>query len=228
MLTKTTFSHNIIRAKYEEAFWQPQWLVMGNFEDDSFPMFCNQFNTLLDRPQDIIPIIIDSYGGHVHSLLGMLDMIKASPKPVATIVESKAFSCGALLLSAGHRGYRFASPSASILVHEVSSGIEGSATDMKNDMKETEALNDTLMAILASNSHKPKRFYADLIRDAGNVDLYISPKEAKRYGLIDKIYVPSFEMDVQVKYSIKESVRISGVQIPHLRAAVKKKIKLKP
>lgn len=203
MLHKTTFSHNIIRGKVEDSLYHPRWITVGDFTDSLFTSFCEGFNTVLCQPQDIIPIIIDSNGGYVDSLMGMLDMIKVSPKPVATVVESKANSCGAVLLSAGHKGYRFASPNSSILIHEVSSGTEGTATEISNHFRETDKINEKLMAILAANSNKPKSFYKDLIRSNSNTDLYLTAREAKKYGLVDFIGVPQFNMEVQVKYSLK-------------------------
>ena len=203
MLHKVNWSHNIIRGKVHKSVWYPRWMTIGDFDDGIFSRFCEGFNSILAQPQDIIPIIIDSNGGYVDSLMGMLDMIKSSPKPVATVVESKANSCGAVLLSAGHRGYRFASPNSSILIHEVSSGTEGTATEISNHFKETDKLNEKLMGILAMNSDKPKSFYKDLIKKNSNTDLYLSAKEAKRFGLIDQIGVPAFTMDINVKYSLK-------------------------
>jgi ATP-dependent Clp protease protease subunit len=202
MLHKTTFSHNIIRGKTEESLWHPRWITVGDFTDNLFTSFCEGFNTVLAQPQDIIPIIIDSNGGYVDSLMGMLDMVKVSPKPVATIVESKANSCGAVLLSAGHKGYRFASPNSTILIHEVSSGTEGTATEISNHFRETDKINEKLMTILAMNSNKPKSFYKDLIRGNSNTDLYLSAKEAKKYGLVDHVKVPTLFMDVKVSYQL--------------------------
>ena len=75
--------------------------------------------------QKVIPVVIDSYGGQVYSLMSMIAAIESAELPVATIVEGKAMSCGAVLLSFGEQGMRFADPHATVMIHDVSSGGYG-------------------------------------------------------------------------------------------------------
>ncbi len=197
MLTKITIQNPI--AKQEDIFI-PDSILVTDFTATSGSTFVDKFNKINNGPQSIIPIQVDSYGGQVYSLLGMLDLIRASEKIVGTYVQTKAMSCGAVLLSAGTKGYRFASPNATILIHEVGAGAGGKNTDIQADAEETARLNDLLLGILAKNSNKPKSFYVDMIHEANNADLYITAKEALKFGLIDKIGVPIFEMTVQATY----------------------------
>ena len=81
--------------------------------------------------QPIIPISIDSYGGAVYSLLGMIDAIEHCSLPVATIVESKAMSCGAFLFACGAPGHRYVGPNATVMIHTVSSGDFGKIDELK-------------------------------------------------------------------------------------------------
>lgn len=200
MITKINADRSLIK---DNNFVAPEQLLLRDFEADSCSAFAAGFNRLHNLPQAIIPVEIDSYGGDVYSLLGILDILDASKKPVATFVRSKAMSCGAVLLSAGDKGLRFASANSTILIHEVSSFSLGKNTDVQSDAQESNRLNDMLLYILAKNSNKPKNFYADLVTQKNNADLYITPKDALKYGIIDKIGVPTIRMDVSVSYIIE-------------------------
>lgn len=193
-------SHGILRG--DGNLMTPEFIQVKDFEAQTASTFANAFARLTQLPQDVIPIQVDSFGGHVYSLLGMIDTIDSSKKPVCTFVTSKAISCGAVLLSGGTPGFRFASKSATILIHQVASTAMGKNSDVQADAIETQRLNDLVMEVLAKNSKKPKRFYSDLLRSSGNADFYMSAKEAKKYGLIDHIGVPTIEMNVMVRYGI--------------------------
>jgi ATP-dependent Clp endopeptidase proteolytic subunit ClpP len=199
MITKINADRSLIK---DNNFVAPEHILIKDFDADCCSAFSAGFNRLHGLPQSIIPVEIDSYGGDVYSLLGILDIIDASKKQVATFVRSKAMSCGAVLLSAGDKGLRYASSNSTILIHEVSSFSLGKNTDVQSDAQESNRLNDTLLYILAKNSNKPKSFYSDLVAQKNNADLYITPKEALKYGIIDKIGVPTIEMDVVVSYRV--------------------------
>ncbi len=199
MLTKITIQDNVVKL---DSVTQPETILVTDFGSTTASTFIERLNKLNNASQGIIPIQIDSFGGQVYSLLGMLDAMAATKKPLATFVESKAMSCGAVLLSAGTPGLRFASKNSTILIHEVSADSIGKNTDLQADANEAARLNGMLLEILAKNSNKPKNFYADMIHAANNADLFITPKEAVKYGLIDKIGIPTFKIDLRVTYSM--------------------------
>ena len=79
----------------------PIIIRVNEFDEDSAKEFAQQMSSAQSSGQSIIPVIIDSYGGQVYSLMSMIGNIKSSKIPVATIVEGKAMSCGAILFSFG-------------------------------------------------------------------------------------------------------------------------------
>lgn len=169
-----------------------EYIYVTDFDDDALEKFYKKFLELnSDEEVKIIPIVISSYGGSVYTLLSMLDLIKIARKPVATIAIGKAMSCGAVLLSAGTKGFRFSGPETDILIHEVSSAAWGKNSDIQNDAKQTNKLNIKLMGILAKNcGKKDKNYFLKVSKSKGNTDLYYSAKQAKALGLIDYDTIP--------------------------------------
>ncbi len=204
MLTKTTVQPGVTFTdeKGNLQFFKPKFLIVNDFCEEANNGFTIALNHMINDSQPFVPILVDSFGGDVLSLFSVLDMIEVCGKPVITSVTSKAMSCGAVLLSAGTKGHRYASPRSTILIHEAATQLEGKASDIISDAKSMEILNEKLMEILAKNSNKPKKFYQQLIKKANNADLYISAEQALEYGLIDKISIPVIEMSIKAEYKI--------------------------
>src|SRR6185436_15830041 len=91
--------------------------VRGEIDDDRVKEFDEAICKCLRNGQEIIPIIIDSYGGSVDSMNAMIDIIDSIEIPVATICLGKAMSAGAMLLACGDEGLRFASPTSRVMIH---------------------------------------------------------------------------------------------------------------
>ena len=100
----------------------PIIIRVNKFDETAANKFHQQIAQAHNTGQSVIPVVIDSYGGQVYSLMSMVAAIETSEIPVATIVEGKAMSCGAVLLTCGEEGMRFADPNATIMIHDVSSG----------------------------------------------------------------------------------------------------------
>jgi ATP-dependent Clp endopeptidase proteolytic subunit ClpP len=181
---------------------KPKFLIVNDFCEEANNGFTLAFNHIVNDNQPFVPIHVDSFGGDVLTLFSMLDMIDACDKPIITSCTSKAMSCGSALLSAGTKGYRFASPRATILIHEASTQLEGKAADIISDARNMESLNDKLMELLAKNSNKPASFYKNLIKKANNADLYLTAEQALEYGIIDKVGIAEIQMDVRAEYSL--------------------------
>ena len=90
------------------------------FDEASAKAFSSIVSKAQNTGQPVLPVIIDSYGGQVYSLMSMISNIKHSRIPVATIIEGKAMSCGAILFSFGEEGMRYIDPDATVMIHEVS------------------------------------------------------------------------------------------------------------
>lgn len=134
-------------------------------------------------PEKDVYLYINSPGGSVPAGLGIYDTMQHLKCDVSTICVGMAASMGAFLLSAGAKGKRFALPNSEIMIHQVSSGVQGQATDMRIAVEHTLKLKERLNRILAENTGKPiEQVTADTERDN-----WMFAEEAVEYGLIDGI-----------------------------------------
>lgn len=136
-----------------------------------------------EDPSKDINLYINSPGGSVVAGMSIYDTMQTIKCDVSTICMGMAASMGALLLSGGTKGKRYALPNAEIMIHQPSGGAEGQATDIKivadHILKTKKKLNE----ILAANTNQPvEKVEVDTERDN-----YMSAQEALEYGLIDKI-----------------------------------------
>lgn len=167
------------------------FVFVTEFNDSTLKDFFYKFVQLEAAPLvRVIPVMISSYGGEVHVELAMRDIIKSSSKPVATIALGKAMSSGAALLAAGTPGLRFASPNTEIMIHEVSSGVEGKNEEIKFAAQNIESLNDMFFKTISEDTGMSVEDIKREIKSINNSDLYLTPKQAKKWGIIDHISVP--------------------------------------
>ena len=130
-----------------------------------------------------IQMYINSPGGSVSSGLAIYDTMNHIKAPVSTICVGMAASMGAFLLAGGEKGKRFALPNSRITLHQVAGGTEGQATDIEIQAKEILRLKRQMNEILSKNTNqKLEKIEKDTERD-----FWFGPKEAKEYGLIDKV-----------------------------------------
>jgi len=137
-------------------------------------------------PTKEINLYINSPGGAVTSGFAIYDTIRFVKCDVATICIGQAASIAALLLAGGAPGKRSALPNSRILIHQVFGGAQGQATDVKIQTEELLRVRDQLIRILAEHTGQTlKKIAKDTDRD-----YYMSPEEAMKYGLIDRIISP--------------------------------------
>ncbi len=134
-------------------------------------------------PDKDISIYINSPGGSVYSGLAIYDTIQFVKPDVSTICVGIAMSMGALLLAGGAKGKRMALPNAKILIHQVSSGFEGQATDIEIHAKEIIDVRQRLDHILAD--HTGQEY--EKVRSDTERDYFMSAEEAATYGIIDRV-----------------------------------------
>ena len=136
-----------------------------------------------EDPKKDISFYINSPGGHVSAGLAILDTMNHIQPQVSTVCVGMAASMGAVLLSAGQKGKRFALPNAEIMIHQPSGGAEGMATDIEITAKQILKLRSRLNQILAKNTgQKLDRIEKDVDRD-----FFMDAKESVEYGIIDKV-----------------------------------------
>jgi ATP-dependent Clp protease protease subunit len=137
-----------------------------------------------EDPERDISLYINSPGGVVTSGLAIYDTMQYLRAPVSTICLGMAASMASVLLAAGAKGKRYALPNSRIMIHQGSGGFRGATPDVLIQVKELEDLNKRLHVILAKHTgNTPKRVAADTERDN-----FMSPEEAKAYGIIDEVY----------------------------------------
>ncbi|MBI3458706.1 ATP-dependent Clp protease proteolytic subunit [Candidatus Azambacteria bacterium] len=131
-----------------------------------------------------IKLYINSPGGSIPAGLAIYDTMQFIKSDIETIAVGMAASMGAVLLLAGTRGKRLALPNSEILIHQVmASGISGQASEIEISAKHILALKEHLNEIIAHHTGQP---ISKIGKDTDR-DYYMTPQEAKEYGLIDKI-----------------------------------------
>jgi ATP-dependent Clp protease protease subunit len=137
-----------------------------------------------EDPERDISLYINSPGGVITSGLAVYDTMQYVRAPVSTICIGSAASMAAVLLAAGAPGKRFALPHSRIMIHQGSGGFRGNTPDVFIQVKEMETLVNTNHEILSRHTGQPlDKIVADTSRD-----YFMSPTEAKDYGIIDAVY----------------------------------------
>ena len=136
-----------------------------------------------ENPKKEISFYINSPGGLVTSGLGIYDTMQYIKPPVSTLCIGQASSMGSFLLAAGEKGKRFSLPNARIMVHQPSAGYQGQATDIEIHAKEILALKERLNKIYSKHTKKNE----SEIKKALERDNFMTPTEAKTFGLIDEV-----------------------------------------
>lgn len=139
-----------------------------------------------EDPKKDIKLYINSPGGSVTAAMAMYDTMNHIKPDVATICTGLAASAGAVLLSSGAKGKRFALPNSEVMIHQVMGGAEGQASDIAITAKHILRIKDNLNKILAKNTGKT---IAQVEKDSDR-DYYMSAEEARKYGLVDEIFKP--------------------------------------
>jgi len=136
-----------------------------------------------ENPKKEISFYINSPGGLVTSGLGIYDTIQYIKPPVSTLCIGQACSMGSFLLAAGEKGKRYSLPNSRIMVHQPSAGYQGQATDIEIHAKETMALKERLNKIYSKHTKKSE----EEIKNALERDNFMTPSDAKAFGLIDEV-----------------------------------------
>ena len=157
----------------------------GEVNDESANLVIAQLLFLeSENPEKDISLYINSPGGAVYAGLGIYDTMQFIKPDVQTICVGMAASMGAFLLAAGAKGKRSSLPHSRIMIHQPSGGSRGMASDIQIQAREIQDLKGILNEILAERTGQS---IETITRDTDR-DNYMSPAEALKYGLIDKIY----------------------------------------
>ncbi len=158
--------------------------LTGPIEDNLASLVCAQLLFLeSENPKKEISFYINSPGGIIWSGLAIYDTMQYISSKIMTICIGQAASAGSLLLTAGEKGMRFSLPNSRIMVHQPSGGYQGQVTDIEIQTNEIIKTKRRLNEIYSKHTGKK----IDEITEIMERDKYFSPKEAIKFGLIDKV-----------------------------------------
>jgi ATP-dependent Clp protease protease subunit len=158
--------------------------LVGPVNDAVSSVICAQLLFLeSENPAKDISFYINSPGGLVTSGLAIYDTMQYIRSEIATVCLGQAASMGSLLLTAGAKGKRFSLPNARIMVHQPSGGAQGQASDIEIQAREILALRGRLNDIYVKHTGQT----LDRIEAAMERDYFLSPEEAREFGLIDEV-----------------------------------------
>lgn len=158
--------------------------LTGPIEDHMASLIVAQLLFLeADNPEKDISMYINSPGGVVTAGLSIYDTMQYVKPNISTVCVGQAASAASLILTAGTAGKRFALPHARVMVHQPSGGIRGQATDMEIHVQEILKLKHMINEIYQRHTDQP----LNIIKEYLERDRFLSPKEAKEFGIIDGI-----------------------------------------
>lgn len=177
---------NVTQMDVFSRLMQERIIFLGTDIDSDVANILNAQLLWLDSmSQDEITMMINSPGGYCYDGLSIIDTMNYIQSPVTTQCVGMAASMGAVILSAGEKGHRFALPHSRIMIHQPLGGAQGQATDILIEAEQIKILKNELCGILAENSGQSlEKVLEDCERDH-----WMIAQEAKEYGLIDNIII---------------------------------------
>ena len=158
--------------------------LVGSINDNVATLITAQLLFLeSENPKKEIFFYINSPGGLVNAGFGVYDTMQYIKPPVSTLCIGQASSMGSFLLAAGENGKRFSLPNSRIMVHQPSAGFQGQATDIEIHANEIMLLKKRLNEIYSKHTGRT----VEEIKNALERDKFMTPQEAKEFGLIDKV-----------------------------------------
>jgi ATP-dependent Clp protease, protease subunit len=158
--------------------------LVGAVNDAVASLICAQLLFLeSENPNKEINFYINSPGGVVTSGLAIYDTMQYVRPDIATVCIGQAASMGSLLLAAGAKGKRFSLPNSRIMIHQPSGGAQGQATDIEIQAREILTLRKRLNEIYQKHTGQP----IEVIETALERDKFLSPEDARAFGLIDEV-----------------------------------------
>lgn|GEM_PF-789620 len=194
----------IVSDKIDELINKPIIVdVIGNFDEKQDKTFIESCDKALQTGQTILPIRIDSYGGHAYSVIGLMDYIdniRNQGIEVVTICVGKAMSCGSILFCMGDR--RYVGDRSMLLFHRVSGWTHGNQDDIQVEAEEIKRLDNTIYNDLSIRMGKEKNYLLSKMKEKNYADWYVTSKLAKKEGIATDIGIPTFEVNIDTEFVI--------------------------
>ena len=183
--------------------------ITGPVEDGMSALIVAQLLFLeAENPKKEISMYINSPGGVVTSGLAIYDTMQFVRPAVSTLCVGQAASMGSLLLAAGAKGKRYALPNADIMIHQVSGGASGTASDVERTVEYMFKLKKRLIRILAGHAGKDE----ETVQRDSDRDYYMTSYEAKEYGLVDQVV--QSRKEVKTEAAPNNDVEIKAAEAP--------------
>lgn len=158
--------------------------ITGAVEDHMATLVCAQLLFLeADNPKKEIALYINSPGGVVTSGMAIYDTMQFIKPPVSTLCIGQAASMGSLLLCAGHKDMRFATPNARIMVHQPSGGFQGQASDIERHAQDIMKMKRRLNEVYVEHTGQDYK----TIEETLDRDHFMTADEAKDFGIVDRV-----------------------------------------
>src|SRR5579862_5179842 len=155
----------------------------------------------MEDPKKDINLYINSPGGSVTAGLAIYDTMQFVTCDVTTYCLGMAASMGAVLLCAGTKGKRYALPNSDIMIHQVSGGAQGAASDVERQVEYMFKLKKRLIRIIAQHTGKSE----EQVRNDSDRDYYMTAAEAREYGLVDEVVASRRGLKVEAKPELEEA-----------------------
>jgi len=186
--------------KIAELRQDPIIVNVSDIDDEFVPEFRQAVSMAISAQQKVLPIVIDCYGGNIHSLLSIIDTLNTCSISIATVVLGKAIGAAAVLASCGDKGLRFIGENSTLMLNNISKDSWGETGEFKPDSREVERLHKKICAIIDKNTDNEKGHFEQLIKDKGGCDWYLDADDALFYKLVDHKKIPHFEINIYPTY----------------------------
>lgn len=156
-----------------------------------------------------ISIYINCLGGSISGLFLIYDIMNMIQCPIKTYALGECASAASVILAAGTKGYRYAFPNSSIMIHEIScTDVNGKSTDIENEVKNIKNTNRNLIETLARHTGQS---YRKVLKDC-KIDKYMTASEAIEYGIVDKILEPNKKIPELIKIVKVKKSKLDSIE----------------
>lgn len=169
-------------------------VYVTGFTETDLTSFRNAVQEVVDGGAGFIKVVINSYGGAVYNCIAMMNILESLEIPVVTVCEGYAMSAGAALLTCGDKGYRFAHPDATIMIHQMSTFLYGGMNEIENDVEQSKLLQDRLLNKMAKNIGKKSGYFQGVFKKAAYQDIFMTAEEAKTMGIVNELRLPTIQV----------------------------------
>jgi len=159
--------------------------LSGDVTEDSISEIQEQLLDLASASRDPIHLVVSTYGGAVHEMFSLYDVMKFIPAPVYTVGLGKVMSAGSLILAAGEKGHRMIGASTRVMIHSLSAGFFGNLFELVNEIDEIKRLQDMYVSKMVAETKMCKNDVNAMLKT--KVDSVFSAQQAVELGIVDKI-----------------------------------------